>query len=393
MSNPIIPSKRSAVEPFRAMNVVASAAAMQANGEDITMMCVGQPSAPTPSSARMAAKAAIEKGVIGYTPAKGIEVLRKRISHHYCERYGVSLDPDRVVVTTGSSAGFMLCFLALFEEGAKVAIPSPGYPAYRNILRALSLVPQELETNSRSRWVVNSSMLESAHRKSKLDGLLIANPNNPNGTMMLPESFKEVITKAEELDIALISDEIYHGLTYGVKEETALKYSDNAIIINSFSKYFCMTGWRIGWMIVPENLVETVNRLQQNAFICAPEISQIAALHAFDDLEELELVKAGYLKNRNLLLAQLPNLGFGEIQPADGAFYVYCDVSRLTNDSEKFCADVLKHAKVALTPGTDFDTQRGNNWVRISFAGSFKDMQKGIGRLGNHLQFKWLKNS
>jgi aspartate/methionine/tyrosine aminotransferase len=219
-----------------------------------------------------------------------------------------------------------------------------------------------------------------------LQGVLVANPNNPNGTMMLPEAFGSVIKTSNDLGLTFISDEIYHGLTFDVKEETALKYSNQAIIINSFSKYFCMTGWRIGWMIVPEHLVETVNRLQQNAFICAPEVSQIAALHAFDGMNELEKTKAGYRENRDLLLAELPNLGFREIQPVDGAFYIYANSSQLSNNSEAFCEDVLVKAKTAITPGTDFDTQRGKAWVRFSFAGSKKDMQNGLQRLGEYLK-------
>ncbi|MGB7285650.1 MAG: aminotransferase class I/II-fold pyridoxal phosphate-dependent enzyme [Salaquimonas sp.] len=386
MSKSIHLSQRGIVEPFRAMEVVAKAAEMQKAGEDIVMMCVGQPSAPAPMAARQAAMDAIAKGRIGYTPAKGIEPLRRRISKHYADRYKVDVDPDRIVVTTGSSAGFMLAFIALFDESDRVAIPSPGYPAYRNILKALSLKPVEIASTPASRWVLTPEMLEHAHREQPLHGVLIANPNNPNGTMLLPETFEALICKSQELGISFISDEIYHGLTYGVAEETALKYSQDAIIINSFSKYFCMTGWRVGWMIVPETMVDTVNRLQQNAFICAPEVSQIAALHAFDGMEELEIVKRGYLENRKFLLEALPALGFKEIQPVDGAFYIYANISTLSNDSEAFCAELLEHAKTAITPGTDFDSARGNAWVRISFAGSLDDMKSGIERVGKYLQ-------
>lgn len=385
MENLIRASNRGLVEPFRAMEVVAKAAQMQAGGEDIVMMCVGQPSASAPQVARDAAIAAINKGRIAYTPAKGIEPLRLRIAKHYQERYGVVINPDRVIVTTGSSAGFMLAFISLFDEKNRVAIPSPGYPAYRNILKALSLSPVEIESTSASRWVMTSEMLEEAHSQSPIQGVLIANPNNPNGTMLLPEAFEGLINKSKELGISFISDEIYHGLTYGVPEETALKYSDDALIINSFSKYFCMTGWRVGWMIVPETMIDTINRLQQNAFICAPELSQIAALHAFDGMDELEATKLGYLKNRDLLLDALPKLGFTEIQPVDGAFYVYANASSLTNDSEAFSREILLHAKTAITPGTDFDSTRGNAWVRFSFAGSYDDMQKGLERIGNYL--------
>jgi len=378
----IKPSSRSNVEPFRAMNVVAKAARKSSAGQDVVMMCVGQPSAPAPLAAREAAIKAIERGRIGYTPAMGIAPLRERIARHYLERYNVEIDPERVIVTTGSSAGFMLAFLTLFEAGERVAIPAPGYPAYRNILKALSLQPAEIATDSASRWVVTPQSLEACHHKEALNGILIANPNNPNGTMMMADAFEAIIRKAEELEIAFISDEIYHGLVYEQDDVTALRYSDNAIIINSFSKYFCMTGWRIGWMIVPENLIETVNRLQQNAFICAPEVSQIAALHAFDGTDELEKVKLGYHANRKLLLDALPGLGFRELQPVDGAFYVYADCSAISNDSEAFCDLALEKANTAFTPGTDFDPERGHSWVRFSFAGSNEDMQKGLDRLG-----------
>jgi aspartate/methionine/tyrosine aminotransferase len=386
MKHIVTKSTRGNVEPFRAMGVVAAASKMQTEGQDVVMMCVGQPSAPATLAAREAAKAAISAGKIGYTPALGIKPLRERLSQHYLDRYGEEVSPDRIVVTTGSSAGFMLAFLTLFDEGDRVAIPSPGYPAYRNILKALSLKPVEIESEASSRWVLTPQMLEAAHQEERLHGALIANPNNPNGTMMVPDAFKSLINTSNELGITFISDEIYHGLTFDVKEETALKYSDQAIIINSFSKYFCMTGWRIGWMIVPEHLVETVNRLQQNAFICAPEISQIAALHAFDGLDELEATKASYKENRDLLLAELPKLGFREIQPVDGAFYVYANCSQLSNDSEAFCQDILNQAKTAITPGTDFDTKRGKAWVRFSFAGSKADMKNGLQRLGDYLK-------
>lgn len=379
-------SDRSNVEPFRAMEIVARAATLQADGEDVVMMCVGQPSAPAPLAAREAAMKAIEKGRIGYTPALGIAKLRQRISEHYRQTYAIEVDPERIVVTTGSSAGFMLAFIALFGERGRVAIPAPGYPAYRNILKALSLEPVELATTENSRWVLTPQNLEEAHNRQALDGVLIANPNNPNGTMMLPEAFRDLVRKADDLDVRFISDEIYHGLAYDVPQTTALAHTDKAIVINSFSKYYCMTGWRVGWMVVPEEMIGAVNRLQQNAFICAPEVSQIAALHAFDGVEELEAVKAGYRENRSYLLEALPQLGFTSIHPVDGAFYVYASVSGLSNDSEAFCRDVLENTKTAITPGTDFDPARGRAWARFSFAGSDAEMRKGIERLGNYLK-------
>jgi len=303
------PSSRSIVDPFRAMQIVAEAGRLKKAGKDVVLMCVGQPGAPAPTPAREAAAKAIAAGKIGYTDAAGIEPLRERIAQYYDERYGVSVNKDCIFVTTGSSAGFSLTFLSAFDVGGRVVIPSPGYPAYRNILKSLSLEPVEIETTANSDWVITPEMLLAEHQKKPVDGVLIANPNNPNGTMMMPEDFERLVRVCKEQSINLISDEIYHGLTYDKPEVTALKFDDDLFVINSFSKYFCMTGWRIGWMIVPENMIETIDRLQQNNYICAPEISQIAALSAFDGLEEMEAVKQGYLRNRAYVLDHLKAIG------------------------------------------------------------------------------------
>ncbi|MEZ5872251.1 MAG: aminotransferase class I/II-fold pyridoxal phosphate-dependent enzyme [Nitratireductor sp.] len=378
---PLHPSLRSQVEPFRAMSVVARANELQDVGRDIVMMCVGQPSAPAPLAARNAAIAAIADGRIGYTSAPGIASLRKRIARHYAEKYGHELDPSRVFVTTGSSAGFILSFLAAFDPGDRIAIPAPGYPAYRNILRALSLEPVELATREEDRWVITPQLLKAAHGEKPLAGALIANPNNPNGTMMSPQAFAALVDASKELGLRFISDEIYHGLCWGFAETSAVALDPGAITINSFSKYFCMTGWRIGWMIVPENLIETVDRLQQNAFICAPEVSQVAALAAFDGMDELEAVKRGYERNRELFLNRLPQLGLRKIQPIDGAFYAYADASLLCNDSADFAARLLEEAGVAVTPGLDFDVNEGHHWLRLSFCGDHDRLVEGFDRI------------
>lgn len=380
------PSARSDVEPFRAMELVARAGAMSAAGESVILMCVGQPGAPAPSAARKAAARALEIGRIGYTPAPGIAPLRKRIAQWYGERYAAECDPGRVFVTTGSSAGFILSFLACFEAGDRVAIPAPGYPAYRNILRALSLEPVEIFTRPEDRWVVTPELLAETHAQAPLAGVLIANPNNPNGTMMKPDAFSDLVAKCGELGIRFISDEIYHGLTYGMEEVTALPLDPDAFIINSFSKYFCMTGWRIGWMVVPENMIGVIDRLQQNAFICAPEISQIAALAAFEGVDEMNAVSAGYAENRNLFTRRLTELGFASVQPVDGAFYAYADASPHTDDTSVFASRLLEEAKVAVTPGLDFDTRRGRHWLRFSFCGDHADMVEGFNRIE-----AWLK--
>lgn len=379
-------SARSQIEPFRAMKVVARAGELAADGHSVVMMCVGQPAAPAPKAAREAAAEGIARGAIGYTASPGTPALRRRIAQWYGERYGVTPDHERVFVTTGSSAGFILSFLACFDAGDRVAIPAPGYPAYRNILRALSLEPVEIFTREADRWVVTPEQLERHHRDSPLAGVLIANPNNPNGTMMKPEAFRALVGKARELGIRFISDEIYHGLTYGMAETTALDLDDEAFVINSFSKFFCMTGWRIGWMIVPETMIETIDRLQQNAFICAPAISQIAALAAFDGIDELNAHARGYERNKKLFETRLNGLGLGHIQPIDGAFYAYVDVSAVTNDSSGFASRMLEEIKVATTPGPDFDSRNGNQWLRFSFCGEHDRLAEGFDRIE-----AWLK--
>jgi aspartate/methionine/tyrosine aminotransferase len=378
-------SRRGNVEAFRAMSIVARAGELAATGGDVISMCIGQPFAPAPHAAREAAAAAAQRGRISYTAAPGMPALRARIARHYGEHYGIEPDPARVFVTTGSSAGFMLTFIACFDEGARVAIPSPGYPAYRNILRALSLEPVEIETAAQDRWVITPELLAQAHAKKPLQGLLVANPNNPNGTMMQPDAFARLMGAARDLGIRFISDEIYHGLTYGMAEATALGLDDEAFVINSFSKYFCMTGWRVGWIIVPPSMIGRIDRLQQNAFICAPEISQIAALAAFEGKAEMEAVRKGYEINRAMFLKRLPELGFRTIQPIDGAFYAYADASALTNDTTEFAASLLEQAKVAITPGLDFDMRHGSQWVRLSFCGDMETLSRGFDRIGEWL--------
>ena len=390
ITNLITPSARSNVDPFLAMDVVAKAASLSKQGEDIISMAVGQPGACAPKCALDAAANALQSGPISYTSAPGIVSLPIRIARHYLETYGVEVDPARIFATTGSSAGFVLAFLSSFDVGARIAIPSPGYPAYRNIIKALSMVPVEIETNEDSRWTLNADLLEQENSQEKIDGLLFANPNNPNGTMIAREGFRQLMEKSHELGIRFISDEIYHGLTYEIDETCALEISNDVIIINSFSKYYCMTGWRIGWMIVPENMIRTIDRLQQNLFICAPEISQIAGEAAFDGQQEMEEVRQGYVKNRQLFLDRLPKIGISTIQPIDGAFYAYGDISPLLNntsrDSMQLASEILDKTGVAVTPGLDFDLSRGKSWMRFSFAGRYERMAEAFERLD-----QWIK--
>lgn len=375
-------SARSAIDSFIVMDVMSRAAAREAAGAHVIHMEVGQPGTPAPLSAREAAKRAIDEGALGYTLALGTAPLRQRIARHYRETYGVEVAPERVVVTTGSSAGFVLAFLALFDAGARVALPEPGYPCYRHILSALGQVSVGIETGPQSRWMPTADAIAAlADAPGGLDGVLIASPANPTGTMLEPERLAEIATLCERRGLWFISDEIYHGLTYDVPAETALRYSDEAIVINSLSKYFSMTGWRVGWMIVPERLVRPIERLAQNLYIAPPAISQVAALAAFEARDELEANIAVYRRNRALLLEALPRCGFTSIVPADGAFYLYCDVSHWTDDSLVFAGEMLDAIGVAVTPGIDFDPVRGRHFIRFSYAGATADMEEAVRRL------------
>ena len=380
-------SQRSEIEPFHAMDVLAMANAMAADGKDVVSLCVGQPGAPAPDTALAAARTALETGKLGYTNAAGTTSFRTKIASHYSSQYGVDISPERVFATTGSSAGFNLAFLAAFDAGDRIVIATPGYPAYRNIMRALSIEPVEIETNEDTRWALTAEHIREAHADSPLKGVLIASPGNPSGTMMQPNALKEIVDICDELGLWLISDEIYHGLTYGdatgIEEETALRYGDQTIVINSFSKYYCMTGWRIGWMILPQSLVRPVERIAQSLYISPPELSQIAAVAAFDGKQQLQQVKAGYEVNRAIMLEALPKLGFTNILPIDGAFYAYASVENFTDDSMEFAKQILRETGVAITPGLDFDPVRGPNYVRFSFAGTKSDIETAIKRLGN----------
>jgi aspartate/methionine/tyrosine aminotransferase len=381
----IAPSARSAVPAFMVMDVMAAAARIEATGGRVIHMEVGQPAAPAPASAIAAARNALSDGRLGYTETLGIPALRARIARHYGEKYGVEIDPARVVVTTGSSAGFILAFLALFEPGDRVAIALPGYPPYRHILSALGCMPVGIETTQATRWAITPDMLLATHREAPLNGVLIASPANPTGTMMTAEALRDLVDAAESEGIRFISDEIYHGLDYAFAAETAARLSADALIINSFSKYFCMTGWRVGWMLVPEPLIRPIDRLQGNLSVSVPTLSQIAAVAAFDGRAEMEAVKHGYEDNRRILVDGLPKAGLDRFFPADGAFYLYADVSRFTDDSAAFACRMLEEAHVAATPGIDFDPVHGHQFMRLSYAGSAAEMAEGVSQIGRWL--------
>jgi aspartate/methionine/tyrosine aminotransferase len=317
---------RSDVPPFMVMDVMAAAARLEAAGTHVIHMEVGQPSAGPPSAAIEAARMALTRGPLGYTEALGVPSLRARIARHYAQRYHLDVDPTRVIVTTGSSSGFLLAFLAMFEAGDRIAVAVPGYPPYRHILTALGCEPVMIEVSAQTGWGITAEALIAAHRSAPLRGVLVASPANPTGTMIAATALRDLIRVAEDADIRVVSDEIYHGLDYAFPAETAAKYSNNAVIINSFSKYFCMTGWRVGWMVAPERLVRPIERLQQNLAISVPTLAQIAAEAALDGHAEMQKVKEGYAANRRLLLEGLPRAGLRKFLPADGAFYLYADV-------------------------------------------------------------------
>ena len=380
------PSRRSDVPPFMVMDVMAAAARIEAAGGHVIHLEVGQPAAPAPRTAIAAAHAALDTARIDYTSALGIASLRERIARHYRDSYGCVVDPERVVVTTGSSGGFVLAFLSLFEPGDRVAVTVPGYPPYRHILTALGCEPVLIETTSETRHALTGEALLAAHRKAPLKGVLVASPANPTGTMMSKEALSELIVAAEGAGIRFISDEIYHGLDYAFPAVTAAALSERALVINSFSKYFCMTGWRAGWMVVPDVLVRPIERLQQNLSISVPTLSQIAAEAAFDGAGEMEAIKHGYQENRCILIEGLPKAGLTRFLPADGAFYLYADVSDFTSDSFEFAKQMLEEAHVAATPGVDFDPVHGRSFVRFSYARSAEDMQEAVARIA-----RWLK--
>jgi aspartate/methionine/tyrosine aminotransferase len=372
-------SARSAIPSFIVMDVMRAALAAEVAGRSIMHMEVGQPGTPAPRAARQAAARALEAETLGYTMALGNDALRAAIARHYADWYGVRVAAERIAVTSGSSAAFVLAFLAVFDAGDPVALPSPGYPCYRHILSALGQRSVLLETGPATDWMPTADDVVQAVRRDGVKGLLIASPANPTGTMISAARMDELVAVCREHGVRLISDEIYHGLAYERGAETA--HSDDAVVINSFSKYFSMTGWRIGWMVVPEGLVRGVERLAQNLYISPPSIAQAAALGAFDAGEELEANRRVYAANRALLLKELPRAGFTKFAPADGAFYLYCDVSQMTADAAALAKTLLDEAGVAVTPGSDFDAERGNRFLRFSYAGTTADMAEAARRL------------
>ncbi len=383
-------ARRADVPPFHVMDLLAAAGARRRSHGDLLDLVAGQPSTPAPAPVREAARDALETQVLGYTEAIGTPALRSAIAGHHRRFHGLDVEPDDVVVTTGSSGGFLLAFLAAFEPGDRVAIARPGYPCYRNVLAALGCEVVELPTGPESRFQPTVPMLEALDRP--VQGLVVASPANPTGTMLTPGELAALARWCEEQGVQLISDEIYHGIEYPdpaapTARSSAWETSREAVVFNSFSKYFSMTGWRIGWMLVPERLRRPVDVLTGNFTICPPALAQAAALAAFADASyaECDGHVARYAANRQLLLEGLPRLGIDRMAPADGAFYVYADVGHLTDDTMAFCHRLLADTGVATAPGIDFDTQVGNRFLRFSSAGHPDDIAEALRRLGTWL--------
>ena len=379
-------SKRSQVDPFIVMDVMEAARAAEAKGRRIIHMEVGQPSTLAPVQARQVVAESLVSNPLGYTVALGLPDLRQGIARLYMDWYGLDLDPSRVVVTSGSSAGFLLAFTALFDPNARVGVASPGYPSYRQILKALSLQPVDISTDADKGYQLSVQDVAAL----QLDGLLVASPGNPTGTMLEKPALQALADHAKKSGIGFISDEIYHGIEYEKKAVTALEVTNTVYVINSFSKYFSMTGWRVGWLVVPQDHVRSIERLAQNMFICPPHISQIAALKALDCGEEMEKNLAVYAENRRLMLAGLPQAGITQIAPPDGAFYIYADISKFGVDSRIFAAQVLADAGVAITPGLDFDPLRGAHTIRLSYAQSTDEIVEGLCRLKAFMLARYL---
>ncbi|MEO0830937.1 MAG: aminotransferase class I/II-fold pyridoxal phosphate-dependent enzyme [Pseudomonadota bacterium] len=369
-------SRRSAVDPFIVMDVMEAARRAEAEGRHIIHMEVGQPGSPAPAGARKALAAALEADPLGYTVALGLPELRQGIAQLYGTWYGLELNPERVIVTAGASGGFLLAFTAMFEAGDRVGLGLPGYPSYRHILKALSLeaigLPAAME---------NRLQPVPADVPADLDGLIVASPANPSGTMLSQAALEALLHRAKEIGAGFISDEIYHGLHYGDRAVSALELDDDVVVVNSFSKYFSMTGWRVGWIVVPESEIRVYERLAQNMFICAPHVSQLAATAALGCAQECDGLRDVYAENRRLMADGLPKAGITNFAPPDGAFYIYADVSEWTNDSRAFAAEILAEAGVAVTPGLDFDPARGNRTLRFSYARSTADIVEGLERI------------
>ena len=370
----------SKIPAFLAMQVMDQANRMQAAGDDLVHLEVGQPSSPPPAAVCRALEASISHTAShGYSVAMGNPALRQRIAEHYQDWYQISTDWQKIAITPGSSLRFVIAFLSAFDRGDRVAIASPGYPAYFNSMLAMGITPQLLPAGSTQNWKPD---LEALVVNNEIpDGLLLASPANPTGVVMRDAELETVCRWCDQHGVRLIMDEIYHGICFNERSQSALAYTNDAIIVNSFSKYFCMTGWRLGWVVLPDDLVQTAERLAQNLYISAPTINQMGAIAAFDCYNELDAHIPRYQENRDLLCRGLPGVFLGDHAPSDGAFYLYVDVSAVTDDSVVFARRLLAETGVAITPGLDFDSSQGKTHARLSFAGSTEEIKKAVQRI------------
>jgi aspartate/methionine/tyrosine aminotransferase len=370
--------------PFYSMVINDLARRLEAQGRDICFLEQGQPAAPPAPKVIEAVRAVLDRPQ-PYTPFAGLPRLREGLADYYRKQHGVSVPANRIIATMGSSAGFILAFLSAFEHGATIAVTRPGYPAYLNTLAGLGFRSVEIPVTAEHGWHLTGADIEAAYARQRFDGLLLASPANPTGAALTREQLGEIVATCRRLGVRFLSDEIYHGLDFRGASVSALEFSQDVVAINSFSKYYCMTGWRIGWMVLPEDLLEKAEILQQNLFIAAPTLSQVAGIAALDERDYYEEQKAHYAANRPLLADGLRGLGFG-VEEVDGAFYAYADASRFTNDSLSFCKDMLQDAGVAATPGVDFDRVNGHRFVRFSYAGSKQTMETALERMGTFVR-------
>lgn len=374
-------SKRGSISPFLIMEALTEANEYIAeHGGEAIHLSLGQPGKGVPKRVVKAAEKLLHESKLGYTEAAGVLELRKRLAQMYQETYGVTVPWERIFITVGSSSAFFLTLIAAYDAGDRVALIEPCYPAYRNMLEAMGLEPVFLRGTFENNFQPTLEMLEQLDEP--IQGLIVASPANPSGTVLPADELEKIIHWCEANDVRMISDEIYHGMTYGgIKAACALEYSESPVIVNSFSKYYLMAGWRLGWVVAPPELARSYESLVQNFFVSPPALPQYAALEVFNCKDELEATIAEYAENREIMLRELPKAGFSQLCPADGAFYIYANVADLTNDSAAFCRKMLEETNVVAVPGHDFDLQEGASYIRMSFAGTKSDIEEATRRL------------
>ncbi|SDG66553.1 pyridoxal phosphate-dependent aminotransferase [Pelagibacterium luteolum] len=375
----------SPIQPFYAMEILGRAQAIEAQGGSVCHLEIGEPGGKPAPQVIEAVRQCLERPM-GYTSAKGMPALRDRLSGYYRDHHGVEVSPERIMVTMGSSSGFILTFLAGFAPGQRIAVTRPGYPAYLNILSSLNLPSVEIPVSPANGWKLTAADIAAAYERSPFEGLLVASPANPTGAVLDRDELAAIIACCDRLGVRFISDEIYHNLNYTGRDTSALEFSHDHVVINSFSKYYCMTGWRIGWLVMREDLIRRAEMMAQSLFISASSVSQCAALAALDARAVYDERRESYARNRQVLADGLKGLGFKLAEPSDGAFYAYVDASPFTNDTMDFCMRMLETAGVAATPGQDFDRIDGHKYVRFSYAGKLETIEMALDRMAGFLQ-------